>query len=238
MKTKNRLPKIFYRMFGVLEVLAPAIGLLVCVLILVLPNFSGGRGNLELELGEVGLVPESGGLVLQSTDTSSPAGSLTITKLRGTVSAKNPGEEIVSLTRAHTLPLIVVYTGFIAVLFDLLRRLFRNVDRGESFNERNVWLVRKIGIALIAFAVLSAAATSWHGHTVRTYLEKHAEVQGIKMTFTAPDGVGLIRHGPDRLEFHLPGNGIIGVLAGLLVLALGEVFRQGFVLRQESELTI
>lgn len=235
MKTKSRLPKFFRRLFTFLEIASPIVGVVVCVLVLALPSISD-RAELELELGQVGLMPEPGALTVQVGD--SKAGTLSIKNLQGTVSVKNPGEGALALTRWHTLPLIMAYAGFIAVLFDLLRRLFRNVEQGESFTERSVRLVHKIGMTILVFTLLSVAATAWHNHAITAYLEQHATVQGIKMAFTTPSGLYHITHSADNFEFHFGGAGILGVLTGLLVLSLGEVFRQGLALKEDSDLTI
>jgi len=233
MKTKSQLPKYFRRLFGLLELLSPIVGVMVCVLILALPRISE-HAELELELGAVGLMPESGALIAQAGD--SKAETISIKNLRGTISVRNPdgGNGILDLTRWSILPLCLVYAGFITVLFDFLRRLFRNVERGESFTERSVHLVHKIGMTIIVFTFLSAAAATWHDHAVSNYLNQHATVQGLKMAFTVPHDNSFI-FGSRQIEFHFSW---MGILTGLLVLSLGEVFRQGLALKEENELTI
>jgi hypothetical protein len=193
--------------------------------------------ELDLGLGEVGLMPESGALTVTAAD--SKDGAVSFNNLHGTVSFRNPGDEALTLIRWHTLPFFLGYLGFATVLFDLLRRLFRNVERGEVFTERSVHLVHLIGIAILVFTLLSAAATTWHNHAIRTYVERHAEaqgieIQGIKMVFTTPDA-SFITVNSRRYGFHFSWEGI---LTGLLVLSLGEVFRQGLALKEENDLTV
>jgi len=147
MRTKtSQLPRLCCHLFGWLESLWVVGAVILCVLILALPRISN---HAELALGEVGLVPESGALTVQADD--SKAETISINNLQGTVSVRNPGNGngLFAMTRWYILPVVIAYVGFIAVLFDLLRRLFRNVDRGESFTERSVHLVHKIGMTII-----------------------------------------------------------------------------------------
>jgi len=233
MRTRSKLPRFFHHLFAVLEVLPLIAGVIVCGLVVALPRISH-NAELEVGLGDIGLAPESGALTAQAGD--SKAETISIKNLRGTISVRNPdgGNGILDLTRWSILPLCLVYAGFITVLFDFLRRLFRNVERGESFTERSVHLVHKIGMTIIVFTFLSAAAATWHDHAVSNYLNQHATVQGLKMAFTVPHDNSFI-FGSRQIEFHFSW---MGILTGLLVLSLGEVFRQGLALKEENELTI
>jgi hypothetical protein len=236
MNTKNRLPKFLRRVFGLLEVLTPTLGGILCFMILVLPSISN-RSELGLEVGEVGLMPESGALGVPAAD--SKAGTVSINNLHGTVSVRNPGHSALALTRWHMLPLIIGYLGFITVLFDLLRRLFRNVESGQTFTARSVQLVHVIGIAIIVFTCLSAVTATWHNRAIKTFLEQQTDaqgiqIQGIKMVFTIPYS-NFITVNSRHFGFHFSWEGI---LTGLLVLSLAEVFRQGLALKEENELTV
>lgn len=44
--------------------------------------------------------------------------------------------------RGVAKPVLLIHAVFFAALFELLRRLFRNVGRGESFTQESVWLVQ------------------------------------------------------------------------------------------------
>jgi hypothetical protein len=236
MKTTSRLPKFFRRLFCFLEVASPVVGIMVCIFLAALPSVAN-RSELVLELGPVGLVPEPDALTVRLGEGDSAA--LTINNLQGTVSVKNPDPGVLALIRWHTLPLILGCAAFTAVLFDRLRRLFRNLERGESFTERSVRLVHQIGGIIIVFSLLSAAATSWQDQAVTSWLTRHATVQGVKMTFATPNEGGYrFTHNGQEVGFHFGGGGILGILTGLLVLSLGEVFRQGLALKKENDLTI
>ena len=232
MNTKNRLPKFCCRFFAFLELFISLAVVLLVFLILILPRMSG---RAELTMGEIGLTPESGALIAKSDDSASSA--ISIKNLQGTLSITSPGSssELLALTRWHTVPMLVGCGVFLVTLLDLLRRLFRNVARGESFTERTVGLVNKIGVTIILFSLLSTLATAWHNHALITYLQQHAVVQGIKMTFAEPGVNTIIGAGSGNLRFQI---GWSQILTGLLVLALGEVFRQGLTLKTESDLTI
>jgi len=237
MNTKNRLPKFLRRLFGLLEVLTPILGGILCFMILALPQNGSRYSDLGLEVGEVGLMPESGALGVSAAD--SKAGTVSINNLHGTVSVKNPDDSALALTRWHMLPLILGYLGFITVLFDLLRRLFRNVESGQTFTARSAQLVQVIGIAIIVFTCLSAVATTWYNHAIKTFLEQHSnpqgfEIQGTKMVFTLPYS-NFITVNAKHFGFYFSWEGI---LTGLLVLSLAEVFRQGLALKDENQLTI
>lgn len=130
--------------------------------------------------------------------------------------------------------MVLVELVFGAALLDLLRRLFRNVARGESFTARNIRLVHVLGISILAFTLLSGAMQAWYSSQIVAYLNQHAAVEGGHMSFASASSGGLVVNGR---HFDIPFSGR-GILTGLLVLALGEVFRQGLVLKQENDLTI
>ena len=164
-------------------------------------------------------------------------GTITIQSLQGTLSVSHVGDSkgLLALIRWHALPVVIVGLAFCAVLFDLVRRLFRNVERGESFTERNVYLVHKLGTAVIVFTLFSAAATSWCNYALLTYLEQNATVQGLKMAFALAPGLSGFTFSAVHFGVHLD---VWGILTGLLILSLGEVFRQGLALEKENELTV
>jgi hypothetical protein len=230
MKTcKARLPKFFHRFFAFLEILAVVIGCLICCLILVLPRFLNTTG-VNVSLGEIGLLPDSGAL----TAVTGNSETITITNLKGALSIKNSPGDLGAFARRSVLPPLILYTAFMTVLFDFLRRLFRYVELGESFTERSVHLVHKIGVTIIVYNLLATAVSFWGNQAIVRYLSQHAAVQGFKMAFTAPAGDGAtVNWGQLAFQFDFDG-----VLIGLLVLALGEVFRQGLALQKDSDLTI
>lgn len=235
MKNRSLFQKILRRLFGLLEITLLIAVVLLSLLILTLPRLSD-HADLQLLVGEVGLMPESGALTLQTDGVKS--GSVSITNLRGTVLAKNSFDNkgLLALARWHTLPMVIFYAVFAILLLDMLRRLFKNFERGESFTNRSVLLVHKIGLTIIVFTILSAVVTMWLDQAVANYLEKHATIQGIRMAFITPYKPGItLRLGSEHIDFDLLW---VGILVGLLVLSLGEVLRQGLVLKEDNELTV
>jgi hypothetical protein len=164
--------------------------------------------------------------------------TIAITDLQGTVSVHGQGEgsALARFARAATLPLVIVNAAFITVVLDLLRRLFRSLERRESFSKSTVALVHKIGVTIIVFTLLSDAARTWHDHAVVVYLGRHATVQEAGLAFTsATANATVLKFGSKQIGIHVSWSGI---MAGLLVLSLGEVFREGLALKEENELTI
>jgi len=138
----------------------------------------------------------------------------------------------VRLFNAFGLPVLLVYAVFFAALFELLRRLFRNVGRGESFSPQSVRLVQIVGGSLIVFAFVTAIAESWFVYAMYDYLQQYTQiaVSGTPLQLPPADR-------PPLFGYESP-LGSSKFLAGLLVLALAEVFRQGLALQRDSELTI
>jgi len=124
----------------------------------------------------------------------------------------------------------LIDTIFFIALFELLRRLFRNVGRGESFTKQTVQLVQLVGAALIVFSVVSYWAETWFFRSVYFYLAGHATLMISGATIHLPHVHGY--------ELPHPTGGSPIFLSGLLVLALSEVFRQGLALKSEHDLTV
>jgi Protein of unknown function (DUF2975). len=152
--------------------------------------------------------------------------------MRGNVHVQvNDANGLFEVIKHHGLPLALMFTLFYAVLFDLLRRLFRNVVRGDSFTRNTLRLVQVIGLALVVFSFVSAAAEGWFTFALTDYLTHHASatLAGSPVPISG-----------QTFSFNSDGDGVFNslFLTGLLVLALSEVFRQGLVLKNENDLTV
>jgi hypothetical protein len=224
----NGLPQFFRWAFTVLAALAALCAVAVCVVMLVDPRLPTGAhfGPIALDiLGQPG------------TAELNPAGAdsdFTVTALHGGVilSADRAGG-LIEVLKHYGLPLAFLNTLFFLVLFDLMRRLFRNVGRGDSFTLQSVRLVQLLGGALIVFSVVSAFSEHWFSEAAFTYLAQHTviTVSGTVLHLPVPR-----QHFFPQIGRYSFGNPLF--FSGLLVLALSEVFRQGLVLKSEHDLTV
>jgi hypothetical protein len=120
----------------------------------------------------------------------------------------------------------IVCLGMLGFVFlflwnDLLWRLCRNVERGEVFSEANARHVRNLGVITLVYVVGGWATGLWFAWAMRDFLAHRIAAEGITLSlrwWTSSDLALLV--------------------TGLLLLALGEVFRQGLALKKENELTV
>ena len=219
------LPKLFRWVFTVLVGLTLLAAVCICIAMVIDPRLPAGThfGPKQVEiLGQPGTV------ALTAVGSQS---NFTVTALRSTIvlTIQNAGDLIEVLVR-NGLPLGLLHALFAALLFELLRRLFRNVGRGESFTRQTVQLVQIVGLSLVVFSIVSALAESWFIHASYPYLVSHAllTVEGKQLHLPALGGHPFP---------HSSGGSPI-FFSGLLVLALSEVFRQGLALKDEHDLTV
>jgi len=225
MATVSFLPKLFRWVFAVLEGVAALCATGIFLLILINPHLPPGAHLGPVDTDFMG---QPGSVVLRSAHGGS---DLFASVFRGTITlfVANAGG-LIELIKHFGLPLILAHAIFFTALFELLRRLFRNVGRGNSFTTDTVRLVQAVGLLLIVFSFLSALGESLFTHVVFSYFVTHATI--------------TVSGSP----IHLPATGEMRghaitifspmFLYGLLVLALSEVFRQGLALKNENELTI
>jgi hypothetical protein len=105
----------------------------------------------------------------------------------------------------------------IAGLFVLyqLRRLLANVSAGHPFSDDSAVRIRRIGLLIIAAALVSAAVT----YGIGCYFARHISIPGL----------------PLSPSFSFPCE---TVLLGLIILVLSEVFRYGARLQEDHDLTV
>jgi hypothetical protein len=230
MKKINQLPRVLSGVFAGFEVLT-MLGALILAVLAYVPSVTPPGLFLNLP---VGVVPEAGAIRLKSA--SEPAEVVTVRDLQGTLyfEAESGGDGLAARFKHFGLPMVLLYLAFGAVIFDLLRRLFRNVARRESFTARNIRLVHVLGGAMVVFSLLSGGMQAWSSSQMVSYLNQRAIAAGNPIRFETASNAKLDLNGR-RMAIPIDGTGI---LAGLLVLALGEVFRQGLALKQENDLTI
>ena len=222
------LPRIFRWIFLVLTVLFALSAVIIGIVMLVDPHVPPGvhLGPAQLYLGG-----QQGTVVLSAAGNDS---NLLATLFGGNVSlAVEKTGGLVELIKHYGLPVMLLDVVFLAALFELLRRLFRNVGRGNSFTRDTIRLVQSVGGLLILFSFVLSFAESLFFYHLFGYLAHHAviTISGASVHFPAPRYEMLPREG--GFPFGSPL-----FFSGLLVLALSEVFRQGLVLKDENALTI
>lgn len=227
MKPASFLPTLFRWVFAALSVLSVLVALCVCTLMLVDPHLPPGTHYGPIDVDILG---QPGTVVVQPDHGDSNLG---ITAFRGSVTLKvAQAGGLIEVLKRYGLPLMLVHAVFFALLFDLLRRLFRNVERGDSFTQQSVRFVQIIGGSLIVFSLASAFAERFFLQETLAYIVQHTaiSVSGTAVHIPPPSGRMFSAHG---FPFHSPV-----FFCGLLVLALAEVFRQGLALKGENDLTV
>ena len=175
-------------------------------------------------LAEVALTFKPG--VYQLTMTKGLAGDVALTDVHGTLemNGTSANAELASLVRWDLVLRLAVRLAFSYLLCDLLCKLCANVERGEIFSEKNTRLVRNLGFTVIGAQVAGFAVGTWYAHLIRVFLEQKVVAEGVRLQIYQKSTM-----------FSLDLNMVV---TGCLVLALGEVFRQGLALKKENELTV
>jgi hypothetical protein len=150
-----------------------------------------------------------------------------ILKLIKDFSFQTPGLKILidwGMLTVRPLPkwtIVVVFASAIwaiaVVLFILyqLRKIFANLVKEEPFVEENVLRVRKIGMIVLLGAVIQSIVE----YLIGCFVMRHIMIQGIQLV--------------PEFELDVPS-----FLAGLAVLVLAEVLRQGTEIKEDQNLTI
>lgn len=228
MASVSILPKLFRWLFTAAEALCVLATVVIAVAYLVNPSLPAGTHFGPLAVDFAG---QPGSVALSAVDNDS---NFTVTALSGNVVVLvEQAGGLIEVAKRYGLPALLISAVFFVVLFDLLRRLFRNVSSGDSFTRQSVLFVQLVGASLIVYSVVSAYAQGWFATAVLSYLSQHAvvTVSGTALHLPAPAFSTFPHHG--IFPFGSPV-----FLAGLLVLALSEVFRQGLTLKSEHDLTV
>jgi hypothetical protein len=224
------LPRLFRVAFAILGVLAAFAAVCVIAAMLIDPELPPGahfgpvHGDVLGQPAAFGLQPDANGQAEPGLYLRAFSGNVAVTVTRPAGA--------VELFKAYGLPVLLIYLVFFAALFELLRRLFRNVGSGQSFTQQSVRLVQIAGGSLIVFSLVTAIAESWFAYAMYGYLAEHAQIaiSGTPVQLPPAQRPPWLGHG-----FPLHRSAFF---AGLLVLALAEVFRQGLALQRDSDLTV
>jgi len=237
MKMFTNLPGLLRSLFGFLRVMT----LIIAVFWLLTLTFNvwiqktfGHDAKFIATVGEISLPAAPGALGLAS-DTAS-AGSLKLHSLRGTLQVDLASNDaaMASALRQAIYPSMAVLIIFSYVLFTALRDLCGNLGRGEVFNEANLRLVRRIGVGLIAYSLISAGLEIWASYVLGGYFHQHVVLTGLQTSLPFADAAQALRFGLAPGLITAQG----GVMIGLLVLVVAEAFRQGLNLKTENDLTV
>lgn len=224
------LPHIFRWLFTVLVVVMGIVAFAICVLMVVDPrlpasaHFGPATTNILGQPGTIALKPTDGDFQF-TIDALKGNLLLTVNKVGG----------VIEILKHYGLPVLLINVIFSGAIFELLRRLFRNVGHGKSFTRQSVALVQWIGGALILYSFVSALAVGWLAHAYIGYVVQHAviTISGTPVRFPTFRDVTVPGIFFRRFPFGAPE-----FFSGLLVLALSEVFRQGLALKNENDLTV
>jgi len=218
------LPKVLRWMFTFFVIVMSLGAIAVCVVMLIDPTLPQGAHFGPLKANFFG---QPGSIAFKDS-------AFALTAFRGAlaISIQNAGG-LIEMLKHYGLPLILMKIVFFIVVFELLRRLFRNVGRGESFTQPTLRLVQILGVSLLVYSLASAVAESWFVHAMYAYLVQNAQIAISGSPVHLPQPHGMRISVGREFPFGTPM-----FFSGLLVLALSEVFRQGLVLKRENDLTV
>jgi hypothetical protein len=221
------LPTLFRWAFTVLVVLTALAVVMMSILLLINPHLPAdihfGPHDIDFlgQPGSIAIFPANG-------DTSFLA-----SLFRGdiTLSISRAGG-LFEVVKHYGLPLVLLRLIFFTALFELLRRLFRNVERRESFTPDTIRLVQIVGGLLIVFSFVFVLVDNLFASEAFAYFASHAvlTISGTAVHLPVPHPFWV-----PRLRGFFRSSMLY---YGLLVLALSEVFRQGLALQKDAELTI
>lgn len=249
MRRKRNLPNTLRRLFVFLEIGVAVFFVGSILIVFIMPRMSGAMKSISM--GDVRIeIPRE----TYSIESETIKGDeIYLDKIQGTVEVKEPVDIDLysSSTMAPYILLLAFYGSCLFFVCELFRRLFKHVSEGDAFAEPNIRLLHKIGVVIILMHIGGAFGTSWALYENRSMLEENLEAEGVTLLHEAriPDaGYGLriegihiklsneflgISKGKFMLRIYF-----VGIIGGLLLIGIGEAFRQGLVLKQENELTV
>ena len=218
------LPKFLRWMFTFFVIVMTLAAVAIVAVMLIDPTLPPGA---HYGLTTTNFLGQPGSIVFKDS-------AFALTAFRGAlaISIQNAGG-LIEMLKHFGLPLILLQIVFYIVVFELLRRLFRNVGRGQSFTKPTLRLVQILGVSLLVYSLVSACAEGWFVHAMYTYLTQNAQIAISGSPVHLPQTHSMQFSGGHDFPFGTPI-----FFSGLLVLALSEVFRQGLVLKREHDLTV
>jgi hypothetical protein len=235
------LPRFLRLLFTVFEIVI-VVGTLLLLSTLVIFRVTR-TWDYSCAIGRVGLTINPAVYHLDSTTSKHVA--VSVDDLSGRVLIRPAGTG--SFFSGLFLPLFgsILCKSLMSVcLCDLLRRLFRGVERRDVFSAAEIRNIRKMGALIVALAVVSAILGHWSRNYSWEFVNKNITAQGalgiqLHQQPSNIQGALLDISGNDPLL--LGSNWTIdfrGILLGLVLIGLSEALRQGLALREENELTV
>src|SRR6478735_5261637 len=167
MKIFTNLPGSLRVLFGALRMVSMLLSVLWLLAALFGPWLTHrfqSKPNLVVELGIVSLQLDQGAMELKPD--SAPPGSLELKPLQGALHLDIGSNDapLISAVRRTLIPAIAVFAVFSWVMFGSLRCICANIERGEIFSEKNLRLVRGIGVVLLGYSVAGLPIGLWSGY--------------------------------------------------------------------------
>jgi hypothetical protein len=237
MKLFTNLPGNLRALFGLLRYLTLLLGVF-WLLTLTFHTWIQKRfvdePKLIVTVGEITLPKAAEAIELTAKDAK--PGSMALQNLRGTLQMDLCSNDaaMVSALRWTMIPSMAVVIAFSWTLFSSLRHVCGNIECGEVFSDRNLRLVRSIGIILIAYSLAGGGLELWASYVMGGYFSQHVVLTGLKTSLQFPDGAGA-------LQFNLSPGFLTsqgGLVTGCLVLVVAQAFRHGLNLKTENDLTV
>jgi hypothetical protein len=237
MKLFTNLPGNLRALFGALRLLSVIFSVFWLLAALLGPwvtNRFQSKPNLVVALGEVTLQPEHGAVELKPD--SAPPGSMELKPLHGTLQIDIGSNDaaLTSAVRRTLIPTVLLYAVFSWVMFGSLRCVCANIERGDIFSEKNLRLIRSIGLTLLGYSVAGLPLGMWGSHVMSDYLSQHVVLTGLGGGVHLPAMTGATFFSLSPALMSSTG----GFVTGLLVLVVAEAFRQGLNLKNENDLTV
>jgi hypothetical protein len=185
-----------------------ATGLALGVCLLLLSAFNQEPGNMQLG------IPVSFDSDLQVTSIASPSARIDGVRIKDARGTLNIPIERGEFLFANVAILIALMT-FGLFVFTQLRAVFRTLHAGRPFVSANVKRIRWIGVAVIVGELV------WSGFVLfeNRYAATHFAAAGIRFNTQ-------------------PAVNFVAIIYGLIILAIGEVFREGTRLEEDQSLTV
>ncbi|MFI5336978.1 MAG: DUF2975 domain-containing protein [Opitutales bacterium] len=229
----GKLRTLFGFLRGCVVFVAAVAMLVVTVKLWMLLSHSDNRPDISVTMDGVrlGIPPDT---IELKSDRSNP-GDLVLEDLAGSVKVNlfSKDTRLVNALVWTVFPGAMLGFAYYFLLFGLLRNVCANIEQGELFSERNVRMVRRMGLLLIGFGLFNVFSSLIYAQVIGRYFDQHVTLAGIKASIHM-----LTKWSDQPITVIGPGSIWERIVTGCIVLLISEAFRQGLALKTESELTV